>query len=88
MPPQKSSDFSPTNSPRGASRARRDRVVVELWLDASLPSIRADRAMLYEALNNILDNSLRGMSGAETLSLHSTASRARVEVTVSDASEG
>jgi nitrogen-specific signal transduction histidine kinase len=69
-----------------ASRARRDKVVVELRLDASLPSIRADRAMQNEALKNIVDNSLQAMSGAGILSLNSAASRAMVELTVSDTS--
>lgn len=91
MRPQelKLSDFSINDLLREqASRTRQSNIKVELGIDASLPLIRADRAMLAEALKNVVDNSLQSMASGGTLSLNSAAIDGMVEMTVSDTGEG
>jgi len=91
MRPQelKLSDFSINDLLREqASRTRQSNIKVELGIDAGLPPIRADRAMLAEALKNVVDNSLQAMPSGGTLSLNSAAIDGMVEMMVSDTGEG
>jgi signal transduction histidine kinase len=70
------------------ARGRSANVKVELGIEPNLPIIRADRAMLSEALKNVVDNSLQAMPHGGTLSFNSAAVDGMVEVTVSDTGHG
>jgi signal transduction histidine kinase len=63
-------------------------VTVALRLDSALPPIRADRAMVSEALANLIQNAAQAMPSGGTLTLLSTARNGIVELEVSDLGEG
>jgi signal transduction histidine kinase len=63
-------------------------VTVALRLDSTLPPIRADRAMVSEALANLIQNAAQAMPSGGTLTLLSTARNGIVELEVSDLGEG
>ncbi len=63
-------------------------VSVALRLDSELPCIRADRAMVSEALANLIQNAVQAMPGGGAVTLLSTARNGIVELEVSDLGEG
>ncbi len=63
-------------------------VTVALRLDSELPCIRADRAMVSEALANLIQNAVQAMPNGGAMTLLSTARNGIVEVQISDLGEG
>lgn len=86
----KLSDFNPNDLLTELSSTVKPggNVSVALRLDSELPSIRADRAMISEALANLIQNAVQAMPGGGAVTLLSTARNGIVELEVSDLGEG
>jgi len=70
------------------SRVMSDRITVEYQLDSSLPLIRADRGMIYEALTNVITNADQAMRDGGLIRLSSKANGSEVEVSIADQGHG
>jgi signal transduction histidine kinase len=70
------------------SRAMSDRTRVEYDLDPSIPPIRADRGMIYEALTNVVTNADQAMRDGGTLKLSSKTDGSTIEVSIVDQGHG
>jgi signal transduction histidine kinase len=70
------------------SRAMSDRVRVEYELDSSLPPMRADRGMIYEALTNVITNADQAMRDGGLLKLSSKTDGTTIEVSIADQGHG
>jgi signal transduction histidine kinase len=70
------------------SRLMSDRVRVEYQLSSTLPMIRADRGMIFEALNNVITNADQAMRDGGTLKLSSHTDGSAVEVSIADQGHG
>ena len=70
------------------SRAMSDRVRVEYDLDPSIPPIRADRGMIYEALTNVVTNADQAMRDGGLLRLSSKSDGSTIEVSIADQGHG
>jgi signal transduction histidine kinase/HAMP domain-containing protein len=69
-------------------RVASDRVSVEYELDPSLPPVRADRGLIYEALSNLITNADQAMAEGGLLKLSSLAQGSSVEVVIADKGAG
>jgi signal transduction histidine kinase len=63
-------------------------VEVDCRLDTAAPFIKADRAVLMEALRNVVQNALEAMSNGGRLTMASRLVNGCVELTVSDTGQG
>jgi signal transduction histidine kinase len=70
------------------SRVMSDRIMVEYELSSQLPMIRADRGMIFEALNNVITNADQAMRDGGTLKLSSHTDGSAVEVSIADQGHG
>jgi signal transduction histidine kinase len=70
------------------SRAMSDRISIEYDLDPSLPLIRADRGMIYEALTNVITNADQAMRDGGMLKLSSKTDGSTIELRVADQGHG
>lgn len=70
------------------ARVASDRVSVEYELDPSLPPVRADRGLIYEALSNLITNADQAMAEGGVLKLSSLAQGSSVEVVIADKGPG
>ena len=70
------------------ARAMSDRVRVEYDLDPSLPPIRADRGMIYEALINVINNADQAMRDGGLLRLSSKTDGSTIELSIADQGHG
>ncbi|MGB0061660.1 MAG: ATP-binding protein [Candidatus Binatus sp.] len=70
------------------ARVASDRVSVEYELDPSLPPVRADRGLIYEALSNLITNADQAMADGGLLKLSSFAQGSSVEVVIADKGPG
>ena len=70
------------------ARVASDRVSVEYELDPSLPPVRADRGLIYEALSNLITNADQAMADGGVLKLSSFAQGSSVEVVIADKGPG
>src|SRR5216684_1431098 len=70
------------------SRAMGDRISIEYDLEPSLPLIRADRGMIYEALTNVITNADQAMRDGGLLRLSSKTDGSTVEVSIADQGHG
>jgi signal transduction histidine kinase len=70
------------------ARVASDRVSVEYELDPSLPPVRADRGLIYEALSNLITNADQAMAEGGVLKLSSLAQGSSVEVVIADKGGG
>jgi signal transduction histidine kinase len=70
------------------SRAMSDRIQIEYQLGSPMPMIRADRGMIFEALNNLITNGDQAMRDGGTLKLSSQTDGSAVEVSVVDQGHG
>ncbi len=70
------------------SRAMSDRISVEYQLDPSLPPIRADRGMIYEALINVITNADQAMRDRGLLKLSSKTDGSTIEISIADQGHG
>ena len=85
----KLSEFNPNDLlTELSSSIKPGNVTVALRLDSGLPSIRADRAMVSEALANLIQNAVQAMPGGGAVTLLSTARGGIVELEVSDLGDG
>ena len=67
------------------ARAASERVKVEYELDPALPSVRADRGLIFEALSNLINNADQAMAEGGVLKIGSSARGSSVELTIADA---
>jgi len=65
-----------------------DRVKVEYQLDPALPSVRADRGLISEALSNLITNANQAMADGGVLRLTSGLQGSAVELTIADRGPG
>ena len=70
------------------ARVASDRVSVEYELDPSLPPVRADRGLIYEALSNLITNADQAMADGGVLKLSSLAQGSSVELVIADQGAG
>ena len=70
------------------ARVAGDRVSVEYELDPSLPPVRADRGLIYEALSNLITNADQAMADGGVLKLSSLAQGSSVELVIADKGAG
>jgi len=70
------------------ARVASERVKVEYELDPALPSVRADRGLISEALSNLINNADQAMSEGGVLKLSSSARGSSVELTIADRGPG
>jgi signal transduction histidine kinase len=70
------------------SRAMSDRISIEYDLEPSLPLIRADRGMIYEALTNVITNADQAMRDGGMLKLSSKTDGSTIELHVADQGHG
>ncbi|MGH7779829.1 MAG: two-component system sensor histidine kinase NtrB [Candidatus Binataceae bacterium] len=85
----KLSEFNPNDLLTELTGAGRpDNVTITLRLDSKLPRIRADRAMLSEALANLIQNAIEAMPNGGPVTLISAANNGMVELEISDLGEG
>ncbi|HKN01250.1 MAG TPA: ATP-binding protein [Candidatus Binataceae bacterium] len=70
------------------ARVNTDRVKVEYQLDPALPSVRADRGLIYEALTNLITNAEQAMPDGGGLTLASRLQGSAVELTIADHGPG
>lgn len=70
------------------ARVASDRISVEYELDPSLPPVRADRGLIYEALSNLITNADQAMADGGLLKLSSLAQGSSVEVVIADKGPG
>jgi len=85
----KLSEFNPNDLlTELSSSIKPGNVTVALRLDSNLPCIRADRAMVSEALSNLIHNAVQAMPGGGAVTLLTTARSGIVEIEVSDLGEG
>lgn len=85
----KISEFNPNDLlTELAAAAKPENVTVNLRLDPALPTIRADRAMVSEALTNLIHNAMQAMPNGGPVTLSSVARDGTVELVVSDRGEG
>jgi len=66
------------------ARVNSDKIKVEYQLDSALPSVQADRGLIYEALTNLITNAEQAMHEGGALTLASRLLRSSVEVTIAD----
>jgi len=69
-------------------RVASDRLTVEYDLDPSLPPVRADRGLIYEALSNLITNADQAMVDGGLLRLTSLAQGSSVELAIADKGPG
>jgi signal transduction histidine kinase len=85
----KVSEFNPNDLlTELAASVKSANVTVALRLDPELPVIRADRAMVSEALANVIQNAVQAMPDGGPVTLHSAARNGMVELEVSDLGKG
>jgi signal transduction histidine kinase len=70
------------------ARAMNDRIRIEYDLDSSIPLIRADRGMVYEALINLITNADQAMRDGGMLKLSSKTDGSTIEVSIADQGHG
>jgi signal transduction histidine kinase len=70
------------------ARVNSDRVKVEYELDPALPSVRADRGLIFEALSNLISNAEQAMPDGGALTLASGRQGSAVEITIADRGPG
>ncbi len=70
------------------SRVSSDRFNVEYQLDPALPSVRADRGLICEALSNVIANAEQAMDDGGALTLASKSQGSAVEITIADRGPG
>ena len=70
------------------SRVMTDRVRIEYELSSTLPMIRADRGMIYEALSNVITNADQAMREGGLLKMSSNSDGSAVEVSIADQGHG
>ena len=70
------------------SRPKIDRIDVQYRLAPELPPVRADRAMISEALANVITNAVQAMPQGGTLTLSTKLDGANVEIEVADQGVG
>jgi signal transduction histidine kinase len=70
------------------ARVASERIKVEYELDPALPSVRADRGLISEALSNLINNSDQAMSDGGVLKLGSSTRGSSVELTIADRGPG
>ncbi|MGB9379211.1 ATP-binding protein [Candidatus Binatus sp.] len=70
------------------ARVASDRISVEYELDPSLPPVRADRGLIYEALSNLITNADQAMADGGVLKLSSLAQGSSVELVIADKGPG
>jgi two-component system, NtrC family, sensor histidine kinase HydH len=70
------------------ARVASERLKVEYELDSALPSVRADRGLIFEALSNLINNADQAMSDGGVLRLGSRARGTAVELTIADQGPG
>jgi signal transduction histidine kinase len=70
------------------ARAMSDRIRVEYDLDASIPQLRADRGMIYEALINVINNADQAMRDGGLLRLSSKTDGPTIELSIADQGHG
>ena len=69
-------------------RINNDRIKVEYQLDSTLPTVRADRGLIYEALSNLVTNAEQAMRDGGDLTLASKSQGSTVEITIADRGAG
>ncbi len=70
------------------ARVNSDRIKVEYQLDPALPSVHADRGLIYEALSNLITNAEQAMPDGGALTLASRLQGSAVELTIADCGPG
>jgi two-component system, sporulation sensor kinase E len=70
------------------ARVNSEKIKVEYQLDPALPSIQADRGLIFEALSNLITNAEQAMSEGGELTLASSLQGSAVELTVADHGPG
>ncbi len=70
------------------ARVNNDRTKVEYQLDPALPSVQADRGLIYEALTNLIINAEQAMPDGGSLTLASRLQGSAVELTIADRGPG
>lgn len=70
------------------ARVASDSISVEYELDPSLPPVRADRGLIYEALSNLITNADQAMAEGGVLKLSSLAQGSSVELVIADKGPG
>jgi signal transduction histidine kinase len=71
-----------------SAQVKNDRISIQSQLAPGLAPVRADRAMISEALANVITNAVQAMPQGGTLTLASRANGANVEVEVADEGVG
>jgi two-component system phosphate regulon sensor histidine kinase PhoR len=61
---------------------------VEVDLPSDLPLVRADRAAVLQALQNLIDNAIKYSGDTRILQIHARAERRQVEVAIADHGSG
>src|SRR5208282_4800106 len=69
-------------------RVASDRLTAEYDLDPSLPPVRADRGLIYEALSNLITNADQAMVDGGLLRLTSLAQGSSVALAIADKGPG
>ena len=70
------------------ARVNADKIKVDYQLDPALPSVRADRGLIYEALANLITNAEQAMPDGGELTLATKTQVTSVEVTIADRGPG
>jgi len=70
------------------ARVNSEKIKVEYQLDSALPSVQADRGLIYEALTNLITNAEQAMPDGGALTIASRLLGSSVEVTIADHGPG
>ena len=70
------------------ARVNSEKIKVEYQLDPALPSVQADRGLIYEALTNLITNAEQAMPDGGELTLASRLQGPAVELTIADRGPG
>ena len=69
-------------------RVNPEKIKVEYQLDPALPSVQADRGLIYEALSNLITNAEQAMPDGGEMTLSSRLQGQAVELTIADRGPG
>src|ERR1700722_13619660 len=70
------------------ARVNPEKIKVEYQLDPALPSVQADRGLIYEALSNLITNAEQAMPDGGEMTLSSRLQGNAVELTIADRGPG
>jgi len=70
------------------ARVNSEKIKVDYELDPALPSVRADRGLIFEAVSNLITNAEQAMPDGGALKLASTLRGSAVELAITDRGPG